>query len=272
MTLTPSESRRGHCVSILLALTVMSACSSETAEVATTDPPETKAAPATIRIVTLAPTASWLLTEVAGPAVESTSLWVGEGRELEPNELESLIEADLIVRHGAGLDRWADTLDLESSRLIDLSEGASLIEREGTRHSHGEEGEHVHAEPLTDTWQDVALVLQSLDVLESRLSSPGALSAEKVSALRRRLAALDARFSQLVERTSAQSSEDELAYLVRRLGAEPRDALLQLSTQQAEGSLSLESLLPPPSDGDYGALLERNVERIGAAAAVSTEG
>lgn len=82
-------------------------------------------------------------------------------------------DADLIVLNGAGLERWAETTSLPSSRICDTTAGMEkriLTIGTAVKHTHGgEEHEHHGQDPLT--WLDPTLALDQAGIIHIHLRS-----------------------------------------------------------------------------------------------------
>ena len=64
-------------------------------------------------------------------------------------------KADVILLNGAGYAKWIEKVSLPTSKMLNTSESfkENYIElHEGTTHSHGPEGEHVHKGYAFNTW------------------------------------------------------------------------------------------------------------------------
>ncbi|CAN5665666.1 N/A [soil metagenome] len=92
----------------------------------------------------------------------------------EPNEkaIEDFQNADLILMNGATYSKWADTVSLPVSKVVDTSAAFSdsLIEVKNTMtHSHGKQGEHSHDGIAFTTWIDFNQALQQADAIREAL-------------------------------------------------------------------------------------------------------
>jgi zinc transport system substrate-binding protein len=70
-------------------------------------------------------------------------------------QVNSFQNADLIFSNGAGYAQWMDKVSLPTSKVVVTAEAfrENWIETdEGITHSHGPEGEHVHASLASNTW------------------------------------------------------------------------------------------------------------------------
>ena len=241
---------------------------------------------AQLQIVTTAPTVAWLVDRVSTPKLQNTMIWP-DGSELSEQQLTALSEADFIVQHGAGLDAWTEALDVATSRRLDLSQGTNLLERSGSAHTHGDEPEHRHGEPLSGTWHDPALIMRSLDLLLEHLgqSNPDAVDNLQADSLRNELLELSTLADELVSALGVTPilADDQFRYLKRRLQPDTQNGSANTSRTAAksgfrlttaplperslevEGSkaqpILLEALLPEPPDG-YLAQLRRNLRAV----------
>ncbi len=232
-------------------------------------PAEPVAAPRTVDIVATSPAAAWLMREMG---IVGVRLVDGEGRTLLDEELVALVEADLVVRHGDGCDRFTDVLDLDPGRLLDLSSGADLLMKEGRRHSHGEEGEHSHEEPLPGSWLHPDLLARSLDLLVAQLE--GEIDADRLAATRQRIATARGRLEGIrASLAGGVECDGDLAYVCASLEAQERPSgggRLRLASTEpgaatSEGSLLLEGAAQTRPSGDFLSALERNLAALEAA-------
>jgi len=106
--------------------------------------------------------------EVVFPAIDGDpAYWTPD-----PEQIQLLQSAELIVLNGASAEPWLDLVSLDESRLFDTT--ASLAERliplkEAVRHQHGPEGEHSHQGFAFTTWLDPDLLAGQARALSNRL-------------------------------------------------------------------------------------------------------
>jgi len=91
-----------------------------------------------------------------------------------PNERAISIyqSADLIIDNGAGYAKWMDKISLPSSRIVNTSrhiQDKYIALEEGSTHSHGPEGEHVHKGFAFTTWLDFKLAQQQAAAIKKAL-------------------------------------------------------------------------------------------------------
>ena len=86
--------------------------------------------------------------------------------------LEEIQQADLIMANGADYAKWMGKVSLPSSKVIYTSKAFAdryIKIEEGTTHSHGAEGEHVHYGYAFTTWLDFKLALSQAEVVKNAL-------------------------------------------------------------------------------------------------------
>ena len=91
-----------------------------------------------------------------------------------PNEsLADIQSCDLILANGADYAKWMDKVSLPASKVINTSEtyADEYIQLEqGTTHSHGGSGEHVHAGYAFTTWLNFDIALGQAEAIKNILS------------------------------------------------------------------------------------------------------
>lgn len=78
-------------------------------------------------------------------------------------DIRRLQSAELILFNGAGYEKWAPTLTLPKSRIVDTSatfQPDLLSIETATTHSHGPQGEHSHEGTAFTTWIDFSQASQ----------------------------------------------------------------------------------------------------------------
>ena len=254
---------------LLVTACVLGGCSEPALE------PDEPAAAKTVEIVATAPTVAWLARELVSSAATVTLVEPATtDAALSEEQLLRLAQADLVIVHGAGLDAWTEVVELPTARTIDASADARVLEREGARHSHGDEGEHSHAEPLPGTWHDPSELEASLELVASALDGLTVLSPPAVEHFRERLSSIGARLERATAALAGRplTADDELGYLQRALeerrdGEAPETSGEPYHLSSAPGeaesaTVVLEPLLPPPDDGDYLSRAERNLDLV----------
>ena len=121
--------------------------------------------------------------------------------------LELYQSADLIIKNGADYAKWTENVSLPSSKVVIT---CSVITNElipldqMKTHSHGNEGEHQHAELAFTTWLDFNLAGQQAEVIKIELSRRIPERSEALTAnyeaLKRDLESLDAELSEEAQR------------------------------------------------------------------------
>lgn len=92
----------------------------------------------------------------------------------DPETVAAYQTADLVLLNGAGYAKWAVTAALPGAAVVDTSGSFSdrLIEvEEGTTHTHGPEGEHVHRGWTITTWLDPALAVEQARAVAAAIVS-----------------------------------------------------------------------------------------------------
>lgn len=209
-----------------LAASLLSACGGDPAPTANETPTAT---PARLEISTLSYPADWLVARLGGDRVATTCvLPAGEDAPFwnPPAEvIAGLANADLIVKSGAGYEKWTETASLPAEKLVDASRGLSLIEIDGVTHSHGPGGEHSHAGVDPHVWSDPLLYLQQAEAVHAALvaAHPDGAPAfdANLAALRAELEALDRELAVATEPARAialAANHPSFNYLARRYG------------------------------------------------------
>jgi zinc transport system substrate-binding protein len=82
--------------------------------------------------------------------------------------------SDLILANGADYAKWMHNVSLPSSRILSTSSNVAdrYIElTQGASHSHGPEGEHVHAGFAFTTWLDFQIAMAQAEAVKGALTS-----------------------------------------------------------------------------------------------------
>lgn len=110
----------------------------------------------------------YMVSELTSGEITPDMPWAGQGDPAywKPSEeaVSALQESKLVVFNGAEYEKWAKTLSLPKSKIVDTSASFkdSLIEVEGEVHTHGPEGEHSHTHKAITTWLDMNLAREHL--------------------------------------------------------------------------------------------------------------
>jgi zinc transport system substrate-binding protein len=102
------------------------------------------------------------------PPDEDPAYWKPDGDTLADYQ-----QADLILMNGAGYAKWADSVSLPASRVVDTSAGSAeaLIDLEQeVSHTHGPDGEHAHAGKAFTTWLDLALAREQAERIKEAMA------------------------------------------------------------------------------------------------------
>ncbi len=78
--------------------------------------------------------------------------------------------AEIIFINGAGYESWMDNVSLSQRKVVNTSVKAieKYIREKSHSHSHGPDGEHVHAETAFTTWLDQSIALaQAREIYET---------------------------------------------------------------------------------------------------------
>ena len=101
------------------------------------------------------------------PAGEDPAYW-------KPDQEAIIVfqNADLILANGADYAKWMGKVSLPSSKVLTTSAAFKdkyIVLEEGTTHSHGPEGEHVHHGYAFTTWLDFKNALKQAEVIKNAL-------------------------------------------------------------------------------------------------------
>lgn len=156
--------------------------------------------------------AAYLASAIGGEHVEVLQATPPgmEPHDYEPSaaQMARLLQASALVYNGGGVDAWAEhvasSLRAEGAPVVALTEGVRLLPAGEHTHDHDEAGhdEHGHEEEGQDDphiWLDPVLLAAQIDrVRDMLIAADGAHAAAyaaNADALRRRLEALDERFT-----------------------------------------------------------------------------
>jgi zinc transport system substrate-binding protein len=137
--------------------------------------------------------------------------------------------AELIFLNGADYAKWTLRATLPTSRTIITTREAQdrLIEvADAVTHSHGPEGEHVHAALASETWLDPQLAVEQARVIKEELEKLIPASSDSIEANFNALAADLRSLDEALESTFAKSSglwiasHSAFSYLGRRYSLE----------------------------------------------------
>jgi zinc transport system substrate-binding protein len=107
--------------------------------------------------------------EFPAPSDVDPAYWVPDDEALGIYQ-----RSDLILANGADYAKWMHNVSLPSSRIISTSSMVAdrYIElTQGTSHSHGPEGEHVHAGFAFTTWLDFQIAMAQAEAVKVALTS-----------------------------------------------------------------------------------------------------
>lgn len=136
-------------------------------------------------------------------------------------------KADLILRNGAGYEKWMKTVSLPSAKMLDTSKefSSALIKTEGKEHRHGNGTVHSHAGTAFTTWIDFSQASRQSEAIALRFKAMQPDSAAKIeenhAALKSDLAALDAAMKAFGEKWGSKplvASHPIYQYLSRAYG------------------------------------------------------
>ena len=86
--------------------------------------------------------------------------------------LEDIQQCDLILANGADYAKWMEKVSLSSAKVVNTSEAfnESFIKiEEGSTHSHGTTGEHVHYRYAFTTWLDFKIAIGQAEEIKNAL-------------------------------------------------------------------------------------------------------
>ncbi len=143
--------------------------------------------------------------EVRFPMREATdpAYW-----DVNTDTVVAMRSADLIILNGAGYEQWIGQVSLPESAMLNTTDNLSdrLLEGEETlTHSHGPEGEHVHASMAFTTWLDPDIAQMQAKAIRDaliRLDSSSAVQIEEnFESLSSDLSRLHEMFSEAIDTT-----------------------------------------------------------------------
>ncbi len=120
--------------------------------------------------------------------------------------------ATLILRNGAGYEKWMEQVTLPEASLVDTSAGFKhqfIEEAGGFTHSHGKDGEHSHAGTAFTTWIDFSQAKAQAEAVADALAK---LLPESTPTIQSRSAALLADIDGL---------DREMSEVAGRIGSRP---------------------------------------------------
>ena len=109
--------------------------------------------------------------EFPAPSDVDPAYWVPDDESLDIYQ-----RSDLILANGADYARWMHNVSLPSRRIFNTSSQVAdrYIElTEAASHSHGPEGEHVHAGYAFTTWLDFQIAIAQAEAVKVALTSFG---------------------------------------------------------------------------------------------------
>jgi zinc/manganese transport system substrate-binding protein len=223
-----------------------------------------------LNVVATIVTIDALASEVGGDLVDIRGIVPpgADAHEFEPvaSDLQAIEDADVILRHGVGIDDWLDdTLSSnEDATIVVVTEGVELHEpelvegaEEGEEHEGEEEGLDPHV--WHDPDNDKIMVTNIADALAE--ADPGHESEyrENAAAYLRTLDDTKSEVQAIIDEIPAANrklvtNHDAFGYFARAFGLEIVGAVIPSTTTEAE-----------PSAGDTAALLD-TIEREGVKA------
>ena len=145
-------------------------------------------------------------------------------------ELAEIQSVDLILANGADYAKWMDKVSLPSSKIVNTSQAFAdeYIEiQEGTTHSHGGAGEHVHYGYAFTTWLDFEIAIGQAETIKNafveKLPDHKSDLSANFEALKSELIALDKSMKIIGDRLKGQTlfgSHPVYQYLGRSYGLE----------------------------------------------------
>ena len=86
--------------------------------------------------------------------------------------LADIQSCDLILANGADYAKWMAKVSLPASKIVNTSEADTsryIRTEQGTTHSHGGSGEHVHADYAFTTWLDFSIAMDQAEAIKNAL-------------------------------------------------------------------------------------------------------
>ena len=143
----------------------------------------------------------------------------------DPEVIERMQSADLILISGGGYAKWTDSVTLPSSRLVDTTREVAeqyIKVDHAITHIHGPAGEHSHAAVATETWLDPNLAIAQARVIMEEFIELVPASGTQIQAnfdrLHNELNALDAELQSLLTQSTSPgiASHPVYEYFARR--------------------------------------------------------
>lgn len=174
--------------------------------------------------------------------------------ELTPGQRAEIEDADLVLRHGIGLDEYLDDVTGEGERVITVTDGVTIRDgeeqedeaddQEDEAEGHEADG-HSHEGEDPHVWHDPANVQVMAENIARALSERDEANSESYSAsvesLTRELDELDAEIEALInsippENRKVVTNHDAFGYFFDRYGLEFIGAVFPASGEEAEPS------------------------------------
>jgi ABC-type Zn uptake system ZnuABC Zn-binding protein ZnuA len=222
---------------IVLLAAVFSACGGDSGSSATSQTP----ADAKLNVVATTVQITALTKEVGGGKIELTGI-VPAGAdaheyEPKPSDLAAIENADLILRHGIGLDNWLDdTLRAGSDAVV-------VTVTDGITTAKGEEGDKQSDDP--HVWHDPDNDKIMVDDINKALDAadPGSKPAydANTSAYKQKLDETKAQVQSIIDEIPAKNrklvtNHDAFGYFARAFGLEVVGAVIPSISTQSEPS------------------------------------
>lgn len=144
------------------------------------------------------------------------------------DDARKIQDADIVLFNGATYEKWASTVTLVESRIVDTSAAFSdkFVTIEGVAtHSHGPGGEHSHAGTSFTTWLDPMQAVEQAravaDAFAAQQPAKAADYAARFEELKKELEALDKRLAEATAKVRGQhlvASHPIYHYFARRYG------------------------------------------------------
>ena len=211
-------------------------------------------------------------------------------------QILALQSSDLVISHGVGYEQWMTTASLPESKIVRTAKDLHVVKTSGRTHSHGNQGEHSHAEVDPITWMDPTLFRQQAETVQQHLAERwpdlAAPTQDRLGSLTEQLRSIDDELEDLFAADSAaawtfRASEPErYGYWQRKLdlqiqqdpkGGDPELLWIAPSDWESEGdrhgptddscAARIDVLDQPQHPGayDYLAQARGNLERLRAA-------
>lgn len=150
----------------------------------------------------------------------------------QADDVKQLQDADILLFNGATYEKWASTVTLAETRIVDTSVAFAdryIVVEDAETHSHGPGEEHSHAGIAFTTWLDPMLAVEQAKAIADAFSAQQPQKApeyaERFAELKTELEALDKRLAELTAPLRNQplvASHPVYEYFARRYALDLR--------------------------------------------------